>query len=381
MITTDIIKREREKIIDQMYQELEATPEGERFFSSDNVKDCQIDLDHYLDLLAHSHQSKDQQKEISKSIKWIFKALSTFKGEEEEPEFLWGFIYNGYTEQLTNFILQSAFTFGLQKGKVKTIKSKVFNLTHHPHSLDVFHIYVGSTGSSSIVLNLNHRTGHFEYIENFYGDGYGLPIFNLKCSEDFSELSFEVLTSGAYKAIILKAQNRIDNILYKAIQTLHQGNLFKHQPKPDFCKIELELNEGVLTNLGTLNYDEHNRIISMFTKGTGLKAFMQEFDITGKFQNSDNLESHAEIVGKKFIAIDAVPNWKYYEIDDLSIKDNTVFITTTDREFQYKDEKRSDIVAAQINPKTLRYEIKTYDFMKELLNDLLPLRKPLKEKS
>lgn len=379
-MTADIIKREKEKIIAQMYQELEATAEGERFFSSDNVKDCQIDLDHYIHLLAHSRQSKDQQKEISKSIKWIFNALSTFKGEDEEPEFLWGFIYNGYTEQLTNFILQSAFAFGLQKGKVKTIKSKIFNLTHHPHSLDVFHIYIGSTENSGIVLSLNHKTHYFEYIENFYGDGYGLPIFNLQCSEDFSELSFEVLTSGAYKAIVLQAQNRIDNILYKAIQTLHQGNIFKQQPNPDFCKIELELNEGILTNLSTLNYDEHNSIISMFTKGTGLKVFVQELDSTGKFQRSENLEPHAEIVGEKFIAIDAVPHWKYYEIDDLLIRDSTVFITTTDQKFQYKDEKCSDIVAMQIKPKTLRYEIKTYGFMKELLNDLLPLRKPLQKK-
>lgn len=380
MTPVEPIHAAKAAIIRQFYTDLENTPEADRFFTSANIRDAEKDLDHYFHLLSQAHESKNPQKEISKHIKWVFQSLATFKSQHESPEFLWGFIYNGYTKELTDLILQAAFTFGLEKGKLKTIKSHVFHLTHHPHSVDTFSIYIGSTPNSGIVLQLNRHTGCFEYNENPHGDSYGLPIFNLQSRNDFATLSFEVLTAGAYKTFLLKAIQPADRVLFKAISQLHQGAFFKSQPDPDYCKIELELQKGVLTNLTTLHYDSNNHIINMFSEGTGIKAFVKELDASGAFQNSDNTAPHPAIVSEKFVLVYAVPKWKYYEIKGLTIQDNIISITTTNKQFEYEAEGVFNVVSKDIDSQTFVYELKTYPFMITLLNELLPLREVFKSR-
>lgn len=375
-----MIVAEKENIIRQMYEELEATKEADRFFTIDNIKNCASDLDRYLDLLSEIQESNRKQKEISKCVKWIFQSLSKFENEYEEPEFLWGFIYNGYTKELTDLILKSAFLFGLERKKPKIIKSNVFHLKYTPHSSDIFRIYIGSTGNSGVVLEINPRTFCFEYAENPYGESYGLPIFDLKSNPDFSELSFDVLSSGSYKTITLKAQKEIDKVLFKAILRFHKNNTFSQQPPPDFCAIELELNEGAFQRLHITNYDHKNHLIPMFNTGTGLMFFVQEFDRMGRFQNSENLAPHPEIVAEKFVVIDAVPEWKYYDIDAIEMKGHTIFVRTKKKLFQYKDEIRSEVVSFDMESKTLSCEIKAHDLIRELLGELLLLRTPFKSK-
>ncbi|MDR6784524.1 hypothetical protein ABIE26_002088 [Pedobacter africanus] len=373
----DNIKNEKQKIISQMYSDLENTKEPERYFTDQNIEECSADLDKYVELLSKANH---QQKEISKNIKWIFKSLSTFKEENEDPEFLWGFIYNGYTVELTDFILSTAFEFGLEKAKAKNIKTNIFHIKHNPHFLDTFRIYIGSTSNSGVVLEYKKKKSCFEFVENPYGETYGIPIFNLKSNHDYSELSFDVLTAGAFKTINLKAQKAIDKVLLKTIWSISQKNPFTNLPEPDFCNIEIELSKGVLTHLKTLNYDKKNKIINMFTKGSGILALVQELDATGGFQSSDNLAPHPEIVDEKFVIVDAVPDWKYYEIQQLEIKDNVVFVTTKNQKCEYENKNNFNVVCSEIESKTLKYEVKTYDFMLEILNDILPSTEPFKSR-
>lgn len=366
----DNLKIEKQKIISLMYSELEHTKETDRFFTRENIEDCSADLDKYVELLSKANH---QQKEISKNVKWIFKSLSTFKGENEDPEFLWGFMYNGYTVELTNFILNTAFEFGLEKAKAKNIKTNVFYIKHNPHSIDTFNIYIGSTANSGVVLAYNKKKSCFEFAENPHGETYGIPIFNLTSKQDYSELSFDVLTAGTFKTINLKAQKETDKVALKAIWDLNQKNPFSNYPAPNFCNIEIELDKGVLTRLKTLNYDENNHIINMFTKGSGILVLVQELDATGGFQNSNNLAPHPEIVDKKFVIVDAVPNWKYYEIQKLEMKNNIVSVTTKNRRYEYENQDSFKVVSSEIKSQTLLYEMKTYDFMLDLLNSIIPL--------
>ena len=378
-MTLESIKNQKEQIISRIYHDFENTKETDRFFTIKNIEDCSSNLDKYISLLAKSHESKNQQKGIAKNIKWIFKQLSSFKSEYEEPEFLWGFIYNGYTNELTDFILNAAFAYGFEKSKPKNIKSNIIYLAHNPHYGDIFRIYVGSTDNSGVILLYNRKTAHFEYNENPYGDSYGLPIFNLKNNDDFSEVSFDVLTQGSYKTMVLKAQKSIDKVFLKAIYMLHKNNAFKNQTEPDYCQIELETKKGMLFNLSTTNYDSTNHIISMYKEGTGADIFVKELDSTGAFQNSDNLTPHPEIIAEKFVIIDAVPKWKYYEVDSLNLKDDTITVTTKNKKYEYK-EGTYDVISSEVDSRTLTYQLKTYDFMIDLLNTAIPLREPFKSR-
>lgn len=371
-VNLEQIKAHQQQIIRQMYADLESTAGEDRFYTVSHVERCAADLDNYIKKLSQSPDGKS----ITKSIKWIFQSLSTFHEADEDPEFLWGFIYNGYTKELTDFILDTAFAFGLQKGKPKVMQSNIVHLHHEPHSIDSFRVYIGSTSKSGVVLDYNKRTSLFEYLENPYGESYGLPVFDLAVSEDNTVLSFDVLASGAYKTIMLKARQPADSILFKTIRSLHQGEQLKSDPLPDYCSLELELTKGVLTRLTTRNYDADNRIINMFTEGTGIKVFVQELDANGCFQSSDNMASHPDIVDEKFVIVDAVPYWKYYEIDALNMQEGVISVRTKPRQFEYEDDERKKVIAHETAARTIHYAIKSYDVIKALLGELLDARKP-----
>jgi len=377
MTDIETIKLKKGPIINQMLADYAEASEEDRYFSIKNVEDCANDLDQYIELLLKSNK---QQKEISKSIKWIFKQLSTFKQEQEDLEFLWGFIYNGYTDELSNFILEAAFVFGMERAKSKIVKTNNFYLKHNPHTLDAFRLYIGSTANNGVILEYRKEKGCFEFVENPYGDSYGMPVFDLQISDNYTELSFDVLTAGAFKTIVLKAQKPVDSILLQAIGTLNNKNAFLTPPVPDFCNLELELTKGVLTCLSTLNYDKNNSIINMFTEGTGMKILVQELDANNKFQHSDDLASHPAIVSEKFIVIYAVPNWKYFEIDELTMTGTTVSVRTGRQKFAYENEQRNNVIAAEIENLTLNYELRTYDFIRTILADVLRQREAFKSR-
>lgn len=371
-VNLEKIKVNKQQIIGQMYTELENTAEADRFYTIRNIESCSANLDAYIEKLSQNPDSKS----IAKSIKWIFRSLSTFQQEEESPEFLWGFIYNGYTKELTDFILDTAFAFGLEKGKPKTIKSNFVHLKHHPHSIDRFRIYFGSTWKSGVILDYNQRTSQFEYLENPYGESYGLPVFDLVINEDHTTLSFNILAAGAYKTILLKAQQPTDSILFKTVYDLHIGEQLKDAPQPDYCTLELELTKGMLTRLTTTSYDAENHIINMYTEGAGIKVFAQELDANGCFQNSENTAPHPEIVEEKFVIVDAVPRWKYYEIDSLHMQQDVISVRTKSRQFEYENDERKNVIAHEIAGRTIHYPIKSYDLIKTLLRELLAVRKP-----
>lgn len=375
-VNLEKIKADKQQIIDQLYSDLENTAVEDRFYTTHNIESCSEDLDAYIKKLSQNPDSKS----IAKNIKWIFQSLSTFQQENESPEFLWGFIYNGYTKELTDFILHTAFAFGLKKGSPKTIKSNIIHLKHNPHSTDRFRIYIGSTSNSGVILDYNKNTSLFEYLENPYGESYALPVFNLGINEDHTALSFDVLASGAYKTIMLKAQQPADSVLLKAIHHLHKSEQLKSDPLPDYCSLELELTKGVLTRLTTMNYDANNRIINMFTEGTGMKVFAQELDANGCFQNSDNMASHPEIVDEKFVIVDAVPHWKYYEIDGLDMQQNIISVRTKHQQFEYENDERKNVIAHETASRIIHYPIKSYDLIKTLLYDVLVSRRPFKSR-
>lgn len=132
----------------------------------------------------------------------------------------------------------------------------------------------------------------------------------------------------------------------------------------------------MLTRLTTRNYDADNRIINMFTEGTGIKVFVQELDANGCFQNSDDMASHPDIVDEKFVIVDAVPYWKYYEIDALNMQEDVISVRTKSRQFEYADEERRKVIAHETAGRTVHYAIKSYDVIKALLREVLNARKP-----
>jgi len=345
-------------IINAMREELAHTKDDEQYFNEKNIGTCANDLDTYIDKLVQCQQSDKKQKEIAKSIRWIFKRLSTFGNKDEDLEYLWGFIYNGYTEELTSFILEAAFKAGLKKARAKTINVGTSVLRYKPERYIPMQLYFGKDDNNGVLLNLNYKTGFFQYEENPYGDSYGIPVFNLGVSADHSEISFEVLTVGSYKAYLVKARNESDRVLFKLLYQVHGKGLPRDEIKPNHCQINIEMEEGMISTLDTMAYNDQRNIIPVGNPDTGVTLGMRTYNKDGEYVSKYQIPAPV-ITGEKFIVWDNqqdITPFPILKVENLKMNGNELIITTP-----HKD---------------LKYVIHTIPLMQEALKQILQNRKP-----
>ena len=107
---------QKDQIIAQMRAELLATATEERYYTEENITDCKAHLEAFLAKLEKADQATDKQTYLAEAIQTLCEQLSTFNDPEEEemPEFLWGFLYNGYTVEISNFIREAALVYGFK---------------------------------------------------------------------------------------------------------------------------------------------------------------------------------------------------------------------------------------------------------------------------
>jgi len=107
---------QKDQIIAQMRAELLATTTEDRYYTEANITDCNTHLEAFLAKLEKSNQVSDKQTYLAEAIQTLCELLSTFNDPEEEemPEFLWGFLYLGYTKELTDFIREAALAYGFK---------------------------------------------------------------------------------------------------------------------------------------------------------------------------------------------------------------------------------------------------------------------------
>ena len=107
---------QKDQIIAQMRAELSATIEEDRYYTEANITDCNTHLEAFLAKLEKADQATDKQTYLTEAIQTLCEQLSTFNNPEEEemPEFLWGFLYNGYTVEISNFIREAALAYGFK---------------------------------------------------------------------------------------------------------------------------------------------------------------------------------------------------------------------------------------------------------------------------
>ena len=107
---------QKDQIIVQMRAELSATTAENRYYTEQNITDCNTHLEAFLAKLEKSNQVTDKQTYLAEAIQTLCEQLSTFNDpkEEEMPEFLWGFLYLGYTKELTDFIREAALVYGFK---------------------------------------------------------------------------------------------------------------------------------------------------------------------------------------------------------------------------------------------------------------------------
>ena len=185
---------QKDQIIAQMRAELLATATEDRYYTEENITDCNAHLEAFLAQLEKAGQAPDKQTYLSEAIQTLCEQLSTFNDPEEEemPEYLWGFLYNGYTVELSNFIREAALVYGL---KPIPNEIKISNCYLNLADFDYFSVVLGGDEEENFVrLEYDPKAHQFYFDENPYGDTYPLPLYNVQLNADYSELSFEVLS-------------------------------------------------------------------------------------------------------------------------------------------------------------------------------------------
>lgn len=379
-------KNSKQSIIDNMYRKLENTTPENRYFNEKNIQDCADHLDTYIDKLITSSDSDKKDKEISKSIRWVYDRLSTFgKGDKKWGiEYLMGFIHNGYTNELTDFILKAAFAAGWKKNKPVIKKTDYFRIEYRTtydysdviekYGYDRFVKFIteeekrppefknhGFTGDCTLVIGakkfwvsliFNTDKRLFEFNANPYGDSNGMPILNVEVADDYSSLSFDLL-SGSYKSYQFLAQYESDKVFFKLFKQLHGKGISKSTVKANHCNIELEFESGMLSKLDTTTHDDKNNIIPS-AEGKNVYLLIQGFDEQGEMGSC--AEGAPLIVSEKFILINFKGEYSRHEISQISFKNNILEIITKD--------------------KTFTYPIETIPLMMQTLSEVIKTREP-----
>ena len=359
---------QKDQIIAQMRAELLATTEEDRYYTEENITDCNAHLEDFLAKLEKSNQATDKQTYLAEAIQTLCEQLSTFNNPEEEemPEFLWGFLYLGYTKELTDFIREAALAYGFKP--ISTIID-LYYCRVEIGSFDWFSVVLGGIEEENFVcLDYDPDTHQFYYDENPYGDPFPLPLYNVQVKPDYSELSFEVLSRDKLQHFCFLAQYPSDKVWIKTIYDLHTGQVLLTKRKKHWSSITLVTENGQLKELRPVLYDENGEAIDIFQENGGFDVFPMGINEEGELQGK-HMITDTKIVDEKVFFADHRTEWQLYELQNITMQKGKITLTSTEK--RYTRDQNGKLLIKNITPISLSYELKNSDFVLNFIQDVI----------
>ena len=360
---------QKDQIIAQMRAELLATTEEDRYYTEENITDCNAHLEDFLVKLEKSNQVTDKQTYLAEAIQTLCEQLSTFNNPEEEemPEFLWGFLYLGYTKELTDFIREAALAYGFKP--ISTV-IELYYCRVEIGDFDCFSVVLGGIEEENFVcLDYDPDTHQFYYDENPYGDPFPLPLYNVQVKADYSELSFEVLSRDKLQHFCFLAQYPSDKVWIKAIYDLHTKQVLLHRREKQWSSITLVTENGKVSELGATQYNNEGNIIPRAEEGGGFSVFTMGINEENKLQSRNEIADTKILFEKTFFTNPREEEWRLYELQHIAIQNGVVTITSTD-EVITRDENW-ELIRGNIAPISLSYEFKNSDFVLNFIQEVI----------
>ena len=175
----------------------------------------------------------------------------------------------------------------------------------------------------------NFKTNLFELNINPYGNKRGIALSNIEIPDDYSTLKVEAAHEKILKSLILYPKYESDKILIQLFKQLHGHGLPQQLMKPDDTHIHIGLNDGVLIELRTTEYNNEHKIVPL--KGLAIKV--QEYDSEGNPDYTENLLRALPIVAEDFTYLDYKTKSRH-TIKQLYIKDDFIITEAADSVFQ-----------------------------------------------
>jgi len=359
---------QKDQIIAQMRAELSATIEEARYYTEANITDCNTHLEAFLAKLEKSNQVSDKQTYLSEAIQILCEQLSTFNNPEEEemPEFLWGFLYLGYTKELTDFIREAALAYGFKP--IPTVID-LYYCRVEIGGFDCFSVVLGGEEEENFAsLEYDPNTHQFYYDENPYGDSFPLPLYNVQVKADYSELSFEVLSRDKLQHFCFLAQCPSDKVWIKTIYDLHTQKIVLNRREKHWSSITLVTENGQLKELRPVLYDENGEAIDIFQENGGFDVFSmginEEGELQGKYMIADT-----KIVDEKVFFADHRTEWQLYELQNITMQKGKITLTSTEK--RYTRDQNGKLLIKNITPISLSYELKNSDFVLNFIEEII----------
>ena len=361
------------QIIAQMRAELLATTEEDRYYTEENITDCNAHLEAFLAQLEKANQAPDKQAYLAATIQTLCEQLSTFNNPEEEemPEFLWGFLYNGYTIEISNFIREAALAYGFKP--IPTV-IELYYCRVEIGSFDWFSVVLGGIEEENFVcLDYDPDTHQFYYDENPYGDPFPLPLYNVQVKADYSELSFEVLSRDKLQHFCFLAQYPSDKEWIKAIYDLHTKQVLLHRREKHWSNITLVTENGQLKELRPVLYDENGEAIDIFQENGGFDVFLMGINEEGELQGK-HMITDTKIVDEKVFFADHRTEWQLYELQNITMQKGKITLTSTEK--RYTRDQNGKLLIKNITPISLSYELKNSEFVLNFIQEVINTTNP-----
>ena len=364
---------QKDQIIAQMRAELLATTEEDRYYTEENITDCNAHLEAFLAQLEKANQAPDKQAYLAATIQTLCEQLSTFNNPEEEemPEFLWGFLYNGYTIEISNFIREAALAYGFKP--IPTV-IELYYCRVEIGSFDWFSVVLGGIEEENFVcLDYDPDTHQFYYDENPYGDPFPLPLYNVQVKADYSELSFEVLSRDKLQHFCFLAQYPSDKEWIKAIYDLHTKQVLLHRREKHWSNITLFTENRQLKELRPVLYDENGEAIDIFQENGGFDVFPMGINEEGELQGK-HMITDTKIVDEKVFFADHRTEWQLYELQNITMQKGKITLTSTEK--RYTRDQNGKLLIKNITPISLSYELKNSEFVLNFIQEVLNATNP-----
>ena len=360
---------QKDQIIAQMRAELLATATEDRYYTEENITDCKAHLEAFLAQLEKADQAPDKQTYLAEAIQTLCEQLSTFNDpkEEEMPEFLWGFLYLGYTKELTDFIREAALVYGFEP---VANEIKISNCYLNLADFDYFSVVLGGEEEENFVrLEYDPKAHQFYFDENPYGDTYPLPLYNVQVNADYSELSFELLSKWKIVRFQFLAQYPSDKVWIKAIYDLHSQRVLldKYQKSWSYI-ITLHTENGQLKELRPVLYDENGDAIYIFQENGGFDVFPMGINEEGELQGK-HMIANTKIIDEKVFFADHRTEWQLYELQNITMQKGKITLISTDK--RYTRDQNDKLLIKNITPISLSYVLKNNDFVLNFIQKVI----------
>ena len=359
---------QKDQIIAQMRAELLATAAENRYYTEQNITDCNAHLEAFLMKLEKSDQATDKQTYLAEAIQTVCEQLSTFNDPEEEemPEFLWGFLYNGYTVELSNFIREAALAYGF---KPIPNEIKISNCYLNLVDFDCFSVVLGGDEEENFVrLEYDPKAHQFYFDENPYGDTYPLPLYNVQVKPDYSKLSFEVLSRDKLQHFCFLAQYPSDKVWIKAIYDLHTQKIVLNRREKHWSSITFATEKGKIIELRPVLYDENGEAIDIFQENGGFDVFPMGINEEGELQGK-HMIADTKIVDEKVFFADHRTEWQLYELQNITMQKGKITLISTEK--RYTRDQNGKLLIKKITPISLSYELKNSDFVLNFIQKVI----------